>query len=206
MQRSWLAVALVLGACGSHDATAPAPGPVARTAPPDALNVAAAPSDAQMPRADVAVAAALMAPGDTPPSVGMVRRPPGLDLRTEMDEVEANEKGPGNQVKISRVEDLDGTDPNGNLADQVVKGGFAGLKRCYADHQTIDATAHGEVTIALTVGKTGTVADATTTGFDNHLAACVQTRVREWRFAPLNDKQGHATPGRFRITLELTKS
>jgi TonB family protein len=174
MKRYGLAVALVLGACGSHDATAPAPATPA-PAPP---TTASAPVDASViatPPAPVTTAPpATTTPPDRPPTDSIMPKEP--------------DQG-------------DTTLTNDQVARKIQANYLHGLQRCYSDRLKQDPHAAGRVVLTFTVKEDGGVTNASATGIDDMLDACFVRNMQTWRFDRPKDKDGKPTQATFSIPL-----
>jgi hypothetical protein len=59
----------------------------------------------------------------------------------------------------------------------------AGLKRCYLDALKTEPELRGRVMVTFEIASSGRVAKAHAKGFDAGVDACIEARVRTWRFA-----------------------
>jgi TonB family protein len=77
-----------------------------------------------------------------------------------------------------------------------------GVLRCYADLRKRTPAA-GNVAVELSIDPRGHVSDASVSGFDPELDACIRPRVRAWRFPPAAPSTGKPTPRTLRLQLVL---
>jgi hypothetical protein len=80
---------------------------------------------------------------------------------------------------------------------------MAGLKRCYKEYLTKDASAHGKVTLSLTIIETGRTGKGSAKGFSGEVDECIGNLMTGWRFPIPKDKEGDPTEASFSITLQL---
>jgi hypothetical protein len=81
---------------------------------------------------------------------------------------------------------------------------LAEIKRCYRDALKVDPTAHGRMSLSLTVDATGRTVRVTASNVAENLADCVQSRMRGWTFPVPKDKDGNATESSFELQLDLS--
>ncbi|HTR54009.1 MAG TPA: AgmX/PglI C-terminal domain-containing protein [Kofleriaceae bacterium] len=102
-------------------------------------------------------------------------------------------------------------DPRTTLTAELVVskiGGLymSGLQRCYRKGLAGDAQLSGKLALVFTVDERGGVTDASATGVDSQVAACVTGLMAGWHFPEPRAKDGESTDVTFHVSLSLQPS
>jgi hypothetical protein len=144
--------------------------------------------------------------GDGDPRVGTgtgpkINAPGGIDSAGGGKQTE---KGPAGRISVSNKTSLDETSLTPDLVlAKILSVYMAGLKRCYKNYLTKDATARGKVGLAFTVTESGNVVNGAASGFATEVDQCINGLMAGWRFPGPKDKDGEKTQATFQITLQL---
>lgn len=114
------------------------------------------------------------------------------------------EKGPAGRISVANKIGLDETTLTPDAVLQRIMSIYmAGLKRCYKNYLTKDASARGAVKLGFTVTESGSVVNGQANGFAGEVDACIAGQMAGWRFPGPKDKDGEKTQANFQITLQL---
>lgn len=110
------------------------------------------------------------------------------------------------RIALGRYEGLDQTSLSvGDLVEALDREPWAQVRACYRAVLDRDATAHGDLVMTFTVGRTGKLQAPTVDGFDASLGACVRTAMATWT-VPIPRVDGAPAEARFEFTLALSRS
>jgi outer membrane biosynthesis protein TonB len=147
--------------------------------------------------------------GRTARGDGSARTGTGKGPHVDTGGVQGQDKGE-EKVPVGRITpttDKQSLDETSLTIDSVlakIMGAYmAGLKRCQSEMLKTDPTSGGKVTLAFTVGESGRVNQASVSGLNPTIDACIQARVMGWRFAEPKDSDGKKTTAQFQISLML---
>lgn len=114
------------------------------------------------------------------------------------------EKGPAGRISVSDKQTFDESTLTPDIVLSKIQSVYmAGLKRCYKNYLSKDASARGKVTLSLTVNETGRTVNGSAKGFASEVDACIGGLMSGWRFPIPKDKDGEAIEASFAITLQL---
>ncbi len=110
------------------------------------------------------------------------------------------------RIALGRYDGLDQTSLSvGDLVEALDREPWAQVRACYRTVLTRDATAHGDLVMTFTVGRTGKLQAPTVDGFDASLGACVRAAMATWT-VPIPRVDGAPAEARFELTLALSRS
>lgn len=114
------------------------------------------------------------------------------------------EKAPTGRINVSDKQTFDDSTLTPDIILSKIQSAYmAGLKRCYKNYLSKDASARGKVTLTLTVNETGRTVQSGAKGFAGEVDSCIEGLMGSWRFPIPKDKDGDATEASFAITLQL---
>ena len=80
-----------------------------------------------------------------------------------------------------------------------------GLKQCFKRILKAEPDARGTIKLKFTVGERGNVTKTSLQGFGyDELDACVEAKVKNWRFAAPKDSDGEATTMTVKVSLPFS--
>jgi hypothetical protein len=122
---------------------------------------------------------------------------------TTVGDGKAVEKTPGGRINVSDKQSFDESTltPDAVLG-KIQQAYMAGLKRCYKNYLTKDASARGKVTLSFTVNETGRSTGGKAKGFASEVDECISGQMSSWRF-PIPLDKGEPTTAAFSIALQL---